>query len=56
MGECSLYNHTAFTVAYSQQMDHKLSMHTDESQITINYCIGQLFDGGVVSFKGVRCK
>ena len=28
----------------------------DDSEITVNYCLGTDFKGGVLKFKGVRCK
>ena len=56
IGEDSLFHHNSFTVAYSKTMDMGLSAHRDDSEITVNYCLGSKFKGGDVLFHGVRCK
>ena len=56
MGEDSLFHNNTFTVAYSKSMDKKLSLHQDESEVTVNYCVGNAgFTGGDIIFKGISC-
>lgn len=55
MGEDSLDQHHGFTVEYAMDKDKKLDMHVDDSEITVNYCLGTKFTGGNVKFFGVRC-
>ena len=57
VGEDSLELGHAFTVAYSAKMDKNLSLHEDNSELTVNYCMGpDDFKGSRVKFKGVRCR
>ena len=55
IGEDSLDHHHAFTVEYSKDKDKRLELHRDDAEVTLNYCLGTDFKGGVVKFKGVRC-
>ena len=56
IGEDSLSAHNTFTVDYHQTRDKKLELHIDDSEITINYCLGQEFTGGDLVFEGMRCR
>lgn len=55
MGQDSLDHHHAFTVEYAANKDKKLDLHRDDSEVTVNYCLGTDFKGGVVRFQGMRC-
>lgn len=33
---------------------HRLVAHTDDSEVTMNLCIGDQFDGGALQFRGLR--
>ena len=55
IGEDSLDHHHGMTVEYGEGKDKKLSLHVDDAEITINYCLGTAFTGGKVRFLGVRC-
>lgn len=46
-------NH-AFTVRYKHGEDLHLDMHTDDSDITCNVCIGRNFKGGDLAFCGMQ--
>lgn len=32
-----------------------LGFHVDDSEVTLNACLGEKFSGGKLYFKGVRC-
>ena len=40
IGQDSLDHHHGFTVEYGDQKDKQLDMHVDDSEITLNYCLG----------------
>jgi len=44
--------HHTFTVQYKPQEDRGLDMHTDDSHITINVCLGKEFTGAKLHFCG----
>jgi hypothetical protein len=53
-GGSSLDHHHAFVVQYQQGQDVKLEMHTDDSEVTLNVCLGaEGFKGSGLSFCGV---
>ena len=45
-------DHHAFIVAYSAEEDARLDMHTDDSDVTLNVCLGQNFSGAGLTFCG----
>jgi hypothetical protein len=45
----------AFVAAYGPGRDTSLSLHVDDSTLTLNLCLGDRFRGGEVVFEGVRC-
>lgn len=53
-GGGSLYLNHAFTVRYRQGEDRHLDMHTDDSDITCNICLGRVFSGGDLAFCGLQ--
>ena len=50
-----LDSHHAFMVEYQMGKDRELGMHVDDSEVTINACLGTEFQGGELFFAGVRC-
>lgn len=55
IGEDCLNHHHTFSVEYSKDKDKRLEKHVDDAEITVNYCLGTDFKGGVVRFEGMRC-
>ena len=49
-------HHHGFTVEYGPNKDKNLKLHVDDSEITLNHCIGTTFKGGNLRFYGIRCK
>ena len=57
VGEDTLDHHNTFTTAYSDTQDKSLTLHVDDSEITVNYCLGiPGFQGCLLEFNGVRCR
>jgi len=44
-----------FIVSYELDKDIKLNFHVDDSEVTLNLCLGKKFEGGSLYFGGVRC-
>lgn len=44
----------SFTIQYKLGMDVSLDLHRDSSDITINVCLGKIFEGGALYFQGGR--
>eukprot|EP01102_Stenamoeba_stenopodia_P006299 TRINITY_DN1725_c0_g3_i1.p1 TRINITY_DN1725_c0_g3~~TRINITY_DN1725_c0_g3_i1.p1 ORF type:complete len:315 (-),score=79.37 TRINITY_DN1725_c0_g3_i1:37-981(-) len=55
-GGDSLDSHHAFIVQYKLTEDKKLDFHYDDSEVTINLCLGKQFKGGNLYFKGLYHK
>lgn len=51
----TLDHHHGFLVAYEMGKDETLSMHVDDSDVTMNICLGRKFTKGDLIFAGVRC-
>ena len=51
----TLDHHHAFMVEYEMGKDQALSMHVDDSDVTLNVCLGNTFSNGELLFTGVRC-
>ncbi|GLJ31657.1 hypothetical protein SUGI_0636050 [Cryptomeria japonica] len=51
----TLDSHHGFVVEYSKDRDLELGFHVDDSEVTLNVCLGKQFTGGDLFFKGVRC-
>jgi len=50
-----LDHHHGFVVEYALNKDKKLDFHVDDSEVTINLCLGKEFTGGELYFGGIRC-
>jgi len=44
-----------FIVSYEMDKDRKLDFHVDDSEVTLNLCLGKIFEGGALFLGGVRC-
>jgi len=51
----TLDNHHGFIVEYQIGKDTKLDFHVDDSEVTLNLCLGKQFLNGELYFGGVRC-
>ncbi|KAK1423103.1 hypothetical protein QVD17_18398 [Tagetes erecta] len=55
VGGFALDSHHGFVVEYSLNRDIELGFHVDDSEVTLNVCLGKQFSGGELYFRGVRC-
>lgn len=46
----------AFSVNYGPSGDQDLGFHVDDSEVTLNLCLGERFTGGALWFEGPRCE
>ncbi|KAG8457468.1 hypothetical protein KFE25_003772 [Diacronema lutheri] len=51
-GSHSLDHHHAFSVTYTPSADTGLDMHHDDSEVTLNVCLGSRFEGAGLTFCG----
>jgi len=49
-----LSSHHAFVVRYKLGEDLELSTHVDDSDVTLNVCLGKEFTGGSLFFHGIK--
>ncbi|KAK4767645.1 hypothetical protein SAY86_015395 [Trapa natans] len=55
VGGSSLDSHHGFIVEYGKDRDVELGFHVDDSEVTLNVCLGKQFSGGELFFRGTRC-
>lgn len=55
VGGATLDDHHAFVVQYDVSGDVELGFHVDQSDVTLNLCLGGDFEGGELYFRGRRC-
>ncbi|XP_024021599.1 uncharacterized PKHD-type hydroxylase At1g22950 [Morus notabilis] len=55
VGGSTLDSHHGFVVEYGIDRDVELGFHVDDSEVTLNVCLGTKFSGGELFFRGVRC-
>uniref|UniRef100_A0A6V7QVB9 Fe2OG dioxygenase domain-containing protein n=1 Tax=Ananas comosus var. bracteatus TaxID=296719 RepID=A0A6V7QVB9_ANACO len=55
VGGSTLDSHHGFVVEYGKDKDVELGFHVDDSEVTLNVCLGKQFSGGELYFRGVRC-
>ncbi|XP_012075705.1 2-oxoglutarate and iron-dependent oxygenase domain-containing protein CP2 [Jatropha curcas] len=55
VGGSTLDSHHGFVVEYGVDRDVELGFHVDDSEVTLNVCLGKQFYGGELFFRGVRC-
>ena len=51
-----LDEHHGFIVEYQRGGDRDLGFHVDDSEVTLNLCLGGEFSGGELFFEGRRCE
>ncbi|KAJ0247642.1 2-oxoglutarate and iron-dependent oxygenase domain-containing protein ICU11 [Hirschfeldia incana] len=51
----SLDSHHGYAIEYGKYRDTDLGFHVDDSEVTLNVCLGNQFSGGELYFRGVRC-
>lgn len=56
VGGATLDSHHGFVVEYGMDRDVDLGFHVDDSEVTLNVCLGKQFSGGELFFRGVRCE
>lgn len=56
VGGYTLDSHHGFVVEYGLDRDVDLGFHVDDSEVTINVCLGKQFSGGELFFRGIRCE
>lgn len=55
VGGYALDSHHGFVLEYGFNRDIELGFHVDDSEVTLNVCLGKHFSGGELYFRGVRC-
>ncbi|XP_031248808.1 uncharacterized PKHD-type hydroxylase At1g22950-like [Pistacia vera] len=55
VGGSTLDSHHGFVVEYGMDRDVELGFHVDDSEVSLNVCLGKEFTGGELFFRGVRC-
>ncbi|CAL2232419.1 unnamed protein product [Prunus armeniaca] len=55
VGGSTLDSHHGFVVEYGTDKDAELGFHVDDSEVTLNVCLGKQFSGGELFFRGIRC-
>ncbi|XP_010465904.1 PREDICTED: uncharacterized PKHD-type hydroxylase At1g22950-like [Camelina sativa] len=56
VGGATLDSHHGFVVEYGKDRDVDLGFHVDDSEVTLNVCLGKEFVGGELFFRGTRCE
>ncbi|AES76574.1 putative procollagen-lysine 5-dioxygenase [Medicago truncatula] len=56
VGGATLDSHHGFVVEYGEDKDLDLGFHVDDSEVTLNVCLGKEFSGGELFFRGTRCE
>ncbi|KAL1318448.1 hypothetical protein HN51_070767 [Arachis hypogaea] len=52
----SLDSHHGFVVEYGKDKAVDMGFHVDDSEVTLNVCLGKEFSGGELYFQGTRCE
>ncbi|XP_027343645.1 uncharacterized PKHD-type hydroxylase At1g22950-like [Abrus precatorius] len=55
IGGSTLDSHHGFIVEYGKDRDVDLGLHVDDSEVSLNVCLGRQFSGGELFFRGMRC-
>ena len=55
LGGADLDDPHAFLVEYGEDADEHLDFHVDDSEVTLNLCLGSDFSGSELLFQGLRC-
>lgn len=54
-GGAHLDRHHAYVVEYARDRDEELGFHADDSEVTLNLCLGDEFQGAELTMLGLRC-
>lgn len=55
IGGAELDGHHSYLVDYAQDADEDLGFHVDDSEVTLNLCLGETFSGAELVMMGRRC-
>ncbi|XP_042000808.1 2-oxoglutarate and iron-dependent oxygenase domain-containing protein CP2-like [Salvia splendens] len=55
VGGSILDSHHGFVLEYGIDRDVDMGFHVDDSEVSLNVCVGKQFSGGELFFRGVRC-
>ncbi|XP_073226664.1 2-oxoglutarate and iron-dependent oxygenase domain-containing protein CP2-like isoform X2 [Cicer arietinum] len=55
IGGSTLDSHHGFIVECGLHRDVETEFHVDDSEVTLNVCLGRQFTGGELYFRGMRC-
>lgn len=47
--------HHGYLVEYARDRDEELGFHVDDSEVTLNLCLGDRFEGAELTLLGLRC-
>ncbi|CAH8383002.1 unnamed protein product [Eruca vesicaria subsp. sativa] len=50
-----LDSHHGYAIEYGKYRDTDVGFHVDDSEVTLNVCLGNQFTGAELYFRGVRC-
>ncbi|KAM7250811.1 hypothetical protein ACFE04_022694 [Oxalis oulophora] len=56
VGGDTLDSYHGFVVEYGDDKDTELGFHVDDSEVTLDVCLGKKFSGGDLHFRGTRCE
>jgi len=48
--------HHSYLIEYGSELDESLAWHADDSEVTLNLCLGDDFIGSELTFLGLRCR
>ncbi|MDG1491250.1 MAG: hypothetical protein P8R43_05120 [Planctomycetota bacterium] len=48
-------HHHSYLVEYGRELDEDLGFHVDDSEVTLNLCLGEEFSGAELVLLGARC-
>ena len=51
----TLDHHHSYLVQYGRELDEDLGFHVDDSEVTLNLCLGEDFSGAELVMLGARC-
>lgn len=55
-GGASIDHHHSYLVDYGRDGDDDLGFHVDDSEVTLNLCLGESFSGAELVMMGLRCE
>ncbi|MEM9379542.1 MAG: hypothetical protein AAGB93_06275 [Planctomycetota bacterium] len=55
VGGSTLDGHHSYLVEYGRDLDEGLGFHVDDSEVTLNLCLGETFSGAELVLLGRRC-